>query len=233
MVANDRDLMQLHVDALFTRDMSGDLVRVNEPAGLQAPRFFVGLTRHGVVHRFRHDVDFAMRSELEAALRDAGLETGRADEPLNGSHYASILERTMPVVNTWSGPAFTFPDEIAAITGAVRITENNAELLKQHFQGWIVDIPRCQPMFGVAVDGEVVTLCCSVRRTEAADEAGVETTAAYRGRNYARLVVTAWARAVRECDRTPLYSTSWSNLASRAVARGLGLVVVGSDLHIT
>jgi mono/diheme cytochrome c family protein len=67
----------------------------------------------------------------------------------------------------------------------------------------------------------------------AAHEAGVETAASCRGRGYAAPVVAAWARAVRDVGRVPLYSTSWRNEASRAVARKLGLVCFGSDLHIT
>ncbi len=53
-------------------------------------------------------------------------------------------------------------------------------------------------MFALAVDGHAVAVCCSVRRTSMAHEAGVETVSPYRGRGYAARVVKAWARAVRE-----------------------------------
>ena len=43
----------------------------------------------------------------------------------------------------------------------------------------------------------------------------------------------AWATMVRELARTPLYSTSWDNAASRALARSLGLVQSGATLHLT
>ena len=54
----------------------------------------------------------------------------------------------------------------------------------------------------------------------------------YRGRGDAAAVVSGWAAAVREGGKTPLYSTSWDNEASKGVARKLGLVLYGTDLSI-
>jgi RimJ/RimL family protein N-acetyltransferase len=88
-------------------------------------------------------------------------------------------------------------------------------------------------MFALTVGREAVSVCASVRRTGAGHEAGVETVPAHRGRGYAAQVTLAWAAAVRALGRVPLYSTSWSNERSRAVARKLGLICFGSDLHIT
>jgi hypothetical protein len=46
-------------------------------------------------------------------------------------------------------------------------------------------------------------------------------------------LLPTWARAVRALGAEPLYSTSWQNAASRAVARKLGLVLYGTDLSIS
>jgi hypothetical protein len=41
--------MRLHVEALFIHDAEGQLVRVNDPDGAPAPRFFLGRTVDGAV----------------------------------------------------------------------------------------------------------------------------------------------------------------------------------------
>ena len=98
---------------------------------------------------------------------------------------------------------------------------------------WAPDIQTSAPLVALVFDGQAVAICGSVRITPRAHEAGVETAAPFRGRGYARAVVAAWSAAVRALDVEPLYSTTWQNTASRALARSLGLVSIGRDLHIT
>jgi predicted GNAT family acetyltransferase len=81
-------------------------------------------------------------------------------------------------------------------------------------------------------DGMAVSVCCSVRVTDRAHEAGVETHPEFRGRGHATRAVAEWAAAVWQLRCVPLYSTSWENASSRALARRLGLVQFGADLHI-
>jgi RimJ/RimL family protein N-acetyltransferase len=228
---NHRELMRLHVEALFTHDGGGDLGRVNEPGGAPAPRFFIGRTADGAMWRFRHDVEHDSRRELDAAAEDDARRELLLESPLDPSRYEDILARVAPIQRTWSGPAFCFPRELPATP--VLVTEEDTELLRPLLQEWLPDVRLCQPMFALTVDGRAAAVCCSVRRTEMAHEAGVETARSYRGRGYAGPVVTAWARAVRGMGRVPLYSTSWQNEASRAVARKLALIQFGSDVHVT
>ncbi|MGO9606910.1 MAG: GNAT family N-acetyltransferase [Candidatus Binataceae bacterium] len=78
--------------------------------------------------------------------------------------------------------------------------------------------------------GYPVSVCfCANRNSDPAIEAGVETAAAFRGRGFAPRVTAAWACAIRASGRIPLYTTDWSNTASRAVARKLGLIQYASD----
>ncbi len=88
--------------------------------------------------------------------------------------------------------------------------------------------------FVVAVENDAaVALCCSVRITAAAHAAGVETLPAARRRGMASQAVAEWARAVDELGAIALYSTSWDNVASQAVARRLGMKLIGVDFHVT
>ncbi|HKO17037.1 MAG TPA: GNAT family N-acetyltransferase [Gemmatimonadaceae bacterium] len=232
-MTDDRDLMRLHVEALFIHDALGQLVSVNEPDGAPAPRFFLGKTAAGVVYRFRQDVDFNLREELTAASADIVLPSGALDAPRRASRCEQLLARAAPVRRTWAGPAFYFPPELPASAGTVRITEENAHLLHPLLAAWLPDVQQSQPMCAVVVDGQAAAVCCSVRRTDAANEAAVETAPSFRGRGYAAGAVAAWAATVRDLRRVPLYSTSWQNEPSRAVARKLALIHFGSDLHIT
>lgn len=222
-------LMRLHVEAEFVHDAAGALVRINEPNGAAAPRFFLGATARGVVTRFRHDVPAEARVPLEQMA--SGLS--RLDESTSPEPFERILSMAAPVQHTSAGPAFTFPDRLPEQLRAVSIDASNASLLAEHLPAWAPDVHVCQPMIAVVVDGRAVSVCGTVRRTGAACEAGVETAGSYRGQGLAPIAVAAWASAVRSAALVPLYSTSWTNHASRAVARKLGLIHFGNDLHIT
>ena len=176
---NVRELMRLHVEALFTHDALGQLLRGNEPSGADAPRFFLGRTADGSVIRFRHDVDDNMRRELEAA---ANHDTATAlDSPANASRYEGILARAAPVRNTWAGPAFSFPAGLSAPSDSILVTDDSVQVLDAYLRDWIADARIGEPMFAQLVDGHAVSVCCTVRRTGEAHEAGVETVPAFRG----------------------------------------------------
>jgi hypothetical protein len=224
--------MRLHVDALYEHDDAGDMIRVNEPNGSTAPRFHLGRTAEGDVLRFRHDVDGSVRRELHAAATREERLNHAAYSPIDPTPYVEILARSHRVERTSTGPAFAFPDEIAGSRG-VLMTEKNAALLQPLLAPWLPDVTLSAPLVAIIVDGRAVAVCGSVRRTPLAHEAGVETVLEFRRRGIALEVVSSWAMAVRAMGVTPLYSTSWTNTASQAVARKLGLICFGTDLHLT
>jgi RimJ/RimL family protein N-acetyltransferase len=232
-VTNERELMRNHIEALFTHDADGRVVRVNEAGGKPAPRFFLGRTSQGNEWRFRHDVDPDLVRRLEAACMGETESDELLRPPYGATIYEDLLAQAAPIERVWAGPAYWCPPNTPSTADSVLVTRANIDVLQPYFTAWLGDVELCQPFVALVDDGRAVSVCGSVRITSVADEAGVETHRELRGRGYAPRVVSVWAEAVRYLGRTPLYSTSWQNTASQAVAAKLGLIRFGTDLHFT
>ncbi len=235
MGVSDLQLLQLQVDALYTHDPSGRILDVNEPGGDRAPRFFLGRTREGAIWRCRDDVAEETVQELERLASEEPIRENLRAEPRNLDAFLAALRVDQEIVSGWSGPAYRFPDELPLQATVTRLTRSNVHLLR--LMSWDLDetvreFEKYEPFMAVIEDGAAVSLCHGARLTDQAAEAGVETLEAYRGRGYATAVVAGWAYAIRATGRIPLYSTSWDNLASQAVAHRLGLVQYGTDLSL-
>jgi len=235
MGVSDLQLLQLQVDALYTHDPSGRILDVNEPGGDRAPRFFLGRTREGAIWRCRDDVAEETVQELERLASKEPIRDNLRAEPRNLDAFLAALRVDQEIVSGWSGPAYRFPDELPLQATVTRLTRSNVHLLR--LMSWDLDetvreFEKYEPFMAVIEDGAAVSLCHGARLTDQAAEAGVETLEAYRGRGYATAVVAGWAYAIRATGRIPLYSTSWDNLASQAVAHRLGLVQYGTDLSL-
>ena len=230
------ELMRLHVEALFTRDGAGRLLAVNDAAAASAPLFFLGRTVQGNAWWFRHDIGPAVAHELRALCKslpaDWSIERGAED----ADAFIECLTREAPVQRLWSGPAYCFPRDLSAPSAdahVLDVTPENVDVLSPYLEGWRDDVARGVPMAVALESAKAVSICCSVRLHPQAHEAGVETHPDFRGRGHAARATAAWARLVLEMDRIPLYSTSWENGSSRALANKLGLAQYGADLHIT
>jgi RimJ/RimL family protein N-acetyltransferase len=230
---SDQELMHIHVETLFTHDAHQRLRSINEPVGAPAPRFFLGRTKAGNIRRYRADVPDTLAQQLEALCANESLTSDLRAEPRHFEAYRRLLQAHAAIQHLWIGPAYRFPVEFRQPSHAVRITSENAELLRAGFADWRLELDARQPCLAVVQEGRAVSICCSVRISSQAHEAGVETLEAFRGRGYAAEVVAGWAAAVQELGCLPLYSASWENRASQGVARKLALVLYGVDFHVT
>jgi hypothetical protein len=230
---NDLELLSLHLDVLFVHDARGRLLRINSPNQRPAPRFYLGLTSQGVLRRFRHDVSARILETLKdlseplAEHPDLSAPLCNVDLILDGITVSGVKNQI------WQGPAFYFEHLREEHSDAFVVTCDNAHVLRTHFQDCLETVQQGQPLAAVVVDGDAVSICCSGRYSDKAHEAGVETVASFRGRGYACEAVRVWAAAVAASGNIPLYSTSWENAASRAVARKLGLIQYGIEFHVT
>lgn len=210
-VVNDLALMELQAETLFRFDARGDLHQTNEPGAHPAPRVFVGTTSEGSVIRFRGDVDRETRARISSS--------DDAKRSIEG--------------RTYEGPAFRFADPLPAPGRETRrVTPEQGALLRD-FPELRVELPWRDPCFAIVVDALAVSICFSSRTSARAAEAGVATLPAYQGRGFARSALGAWAAEIGTRGLIPLYSTSWENAASQAVARSLRLVRYGVDLSIS
>ncbi len=231
---SDIDLTKLHAATAFHLDASGRMLSINEVAPDQpAPRLFLGRTQAGNIWLFRHDLPDSLIRDLERLLHAEPVATDLSRRPSVLPGVINVLNVHASVQSTSLGPTWRFPDQLEPPIGVVAITSLNVGALRRNYPFTAAHIEDLQPCMAVIQDGDAVSVCFSARNAPEAAAAGVDTVEAFRGRGYAPAVVTAWGIAVRESNRVPLYSTSWDNLASRAVARKLGLVLYGADLSIT
>jgi RimJ/RimL family protein N-acetyltransferase len=238
-MSSDWDLMQIHVTALYRHDERNRLLAVNEPGDPRRddpppPRLYLGRTREGLIWRFRHDLPESLVAELEPMLAAEPVAADLSRPPRCLAALKSTLARHGPLTGTWSGPAWHFPDDIPRFEHeAIPVTTANDKLVRLLSPVLSADdLPWRLPCLALLDDSRLASVCFSARNTPLAAEAGVDTLEEFRGRGYAPAVVAAWARAVRREGRIPLYSTSWDNLASRSVARKLGLVLYGTDFSL-
>ncbi len=147
---------------------------------------------------FRHDLPDQTRAQLAALAPEQAFH--------EHERVKAILDRDAPCAELWAGVLYVFPDTltVALYPDAVRLDDTAA--------------------YAIVADGRVVATCSSSRENAACAEAWVTTEPAYRRRGYARQVVAAWAHDLQRRGKLPFYSHLRHNIASRAVARSLGLV---------
>lgn len=226
------ELMELHVEALFTHDRNKRLLTINEPWSGEDPaaRFFLGRTIEGTaLCRFRYDVPEKVIEQLEELCADEPIVSDFRTKPKHFEAYMSLLQGERFTM----GPCYLVPAQAAPAMQMISITRDNMkEFLHGDFEWLTSEIDSAQPCIGLVREGRAVSICRSVRITSRAHEAGLETLEGYRGRGYAASVVAGWATEVRRTGRLPLYSTSWDNFASQSVARKSALSLYGVNFTI-
>lgn len=232
MTATALELAEANLDLLYERDAAGLLVRPRDH-DVPTPLFHLVRTVEGNRWLLAASLSAGQRATLDSALRAE--PTIASLELLEGRPPAlreALLGRTPSAEHR--GPAFVFPEVLAAPAVEVRLASDPHALAAVRELAWVRAATRSAHPLCVAFNSrsEAVAVCHSSRSTPTAAAAGVETAEAYRRRGLATAVVAGWAAAVRAEGRLPLYGTTWENAPSRAVARKLGLVMSGEDWHV-
>jgi RimJ/RimL family protein N-acetyltransferase len=228
-------LIEMQLDVLFARDARGRLVATRDPEPRLAPRVFLGRSAEGNVWAVRTDVDAATCAAIErlcAAEPVMGMFREDAG-PRCRDGVIELLSQCAPIEAEWRGPAFVLPVDPPDDARAREASFASEAAWRPVFP-WLGEHFEALAPVVIAFDGGQPAAVCHAPRgcTASAAEAGVETLAAHRGRGLATAAVACWARAVQRSGRVALYSTSWENAASRAVARRLSARLYGEDWHV-
>ena len=218
---------ELELRTLFVLNEQGRIVSNREPARTPGPRFFLIRGRSRCAWAVHATVPDHLAARLEALASEEPPAADFRSEPAHAAQYMSIVGG-----RPQRSPAFTFPETLASPVGIATI--DHLSQLERNLRGWTAeDIPGCSPIVGVLESGAAISACFCARQSPFAAEAGVETAPAFRGRGLAPRVTAAWALAIRASGRLPIYSTSWDNEASLAVARKLELRACASHWSLS
>ena len=223
--------MQLHVDALYVHDARGRLLARNEPGAPEPPRFFLGRTRTGTLWRLAADLPESLVRELARLAARERAPADLAQEPERLAALRLRLEEHAPIERVWRGPALRFPEQLPEAPGAMPLDTDGRARAAERFHH-VPELAAREPVVGAFAEGELASVCFAATGPGPALEAGLETLPGFRGRGLATQAAAAWARHVRGAGRIPLYSTAAENGPSRRVARRLGLIAYGWDLHL-
>lgn len=224
---------ELHLATAFVFDGERRITETREPNPSLSVRFVLARGASSVAWAVRTDVKPEIASELDelAATEPVHTADNWQAPPRHAERYEELL--AMDFAEVASGPLFEFPAELVAPEGIVEVRTERE--LATNFHGWVhgeISDGRA-PVMAIVEAGAPVSICFCARRGKTAAEAGVDTAERFRRKGLAARVTAAWALALRARRMTPLYSTSWSNDASLAVARKLGLVTYGSTWTMT
>ena len=226
---DDLELLKRRVATLFVTDGDGALVRQNEFDGGPPPRLYLGRTADGAVCRFRSGLSARYIDPIRRLV--AREPTGQLTPyPRYARQLTELLSEDGPP-SVWAGPAYRF-GSLPEVSGLLVVTPEHADLLVEGFSDLIPELHLIQPCIVKRVRGSVVSACWSSRRSADFAEAGVHTLPDHWNRGYASAACAGWANAVRAAGLAPLYSTSWDNAASRALAARLGLSQYGVDYSL-
>jgi hypothetical protein len=214
---------QLQLETLFVLDDERRILATREYNRSPGPAFCLIRNGSSCVWAVNADVPQHVAAKVGALAASEPLTNTLTDPPRHADAYVALLRGRVD-----AGPVFTFPANLPASNDSVVVTD--LSVLERHLHGWTADeLPHCAPIFGILEDGYALSVCFCARRSPEAAEAGLNTADSFRNRGLGSRVTSAWARAIRDSGRLPLYSTSWENPASLGVARKLQLTACGCD----
>lgn len=216
MVLTKRALLRLHVEAVWgvklARIEQNEMSLLPESARPDWQLYAADLTE-GRVLVWREDQASAERAALFARLEDAWRLPELGPLPPDISREVAFHLVAEPKI------------DLPAAQQIVRPLTSDDYALIEAFQPGEAEAmlrPELRPLMGVVVNGRLLSLAHSSRRTVEACELGIDTLPEARRRRFALAATVAWSAAIVEEGLTPLYSAFAENSASLRLAVAAG-----------
>lgn len=212
----DRTLLRLHVEAVWGVHLPPIVQNDIEvlPGSVQPSwKLLVAEVANGRVHIWRSDVIDRDRKALLTRANEATILPSTASAAPGVSREVAFHLAAQPVL------------DIARAQEIARPLTPRDRSLVESFQRDLGELylhVEKRPLIGVIIDGRLVSLAHSSRRTLEACELGVETLPEARRRGYALAATVMWTRMVLQEGLVPLYSALADNKASLALAAAAG-----------
>ena len=216
MSYRDRRLLRLHVEAVWGVQLPPIIHNDIElqPEGVQPPwKLLVAEVANDRVHIWRTDVAHDDRKVLLIRANEAMALPATEPTALGISREIVLHLVAQPALDITRAQHIARP-----------LTSDDRSLIEA-FQGdpgeYFLEIEK-QPVIGVVIDGRLVSLAHSARRTTGACELGIDTLPEARRRGYALAATVMWTSMIQQEGLVPLYSAFVDNKASLALAAAAG-----------
>jgi hypothetical protein len=224
---NSVKLMQMHIKSLFTLNDDLRLLNINEPwdTTKPAPRFIMGRTIMGeIIYYFRHDVPEDIISKVTGLCLKEPIIKNANERPRYLEEYLECFQSN----NYTEERCFYVSDSGEKIRDSILLDSKNVNTFTSDGFEWLKEeFPFSLPCAAIVREEQALSICRSVRISNKAHVAGIETMEAFRGQGYAHDVLFKWAHEVRQLGCEPLYSTLSSNFSSLRVAQKANLFCFG------
>ena len=216
MLSKQRTLLRLHVEAVWgvqLPPLTQENVELLSTGHQPTWKLYTARMDNEQISIWRPDVPQSERAELQARLNEALTLPAKASTVPEISREIAFQHIATPATGTDTA------QKLARI-----LTPQDLPLLKvfdpdyaeRYFQSAL------RPLVGTIVNGRLLSLAHSSRRTAEACELGIETSPEARRRGYALAATLLWTTTVAQEELVPIYSALASTFASLALAHAAG-----------
>ncbi len=216
MVSLDRNMLRLHIEAVWGVQLPPLVLNTVEllPESTQPSwKLYVAELSDVHIYIWRPDVGATEREELLTQVNTVFSSNSPEASQLTISREVVLQQRASPTISLAAAQLLARP-----------LTSHDRALIEIFEQGsadYYLHVDR-SPCIGVIVEGHLLSVAHSSRRTAQVCELGIDTLPEARRRGYALAATILWTNSVAQEGMLPLYSAFSNNTASLQLAKAAG-----------